>query len=386
MTLANNGTINLNGAIVSGTGSLVNAAGGIISGRGAISSTYSNTGGTLLVTDNATNVTSPFSNSSIIQLSGVSAALTGGAIANSGVIQGNGTVGNAIINTGSIKSLNGSLQLTGAITNAPAGSIYIPAGAELLIAQGLASNLGSIAVVGGTFDNNNHPIANSGQVAATGGVLRAGSWNNIGQLDFAAGANQIFGGLSNAATGKVILTGGATATFYNPVSGSPGSEIRVGANSTAVFLAAVTGPIAFTGSGAKFFEAGQSSTGPIASGGVTTVEAAASVTADYVREDTLAVNGTLNLRSNAAASKVSTLSITPGGKLDLSNDALIVDYTVASPASSIRSAIINGAITSSSLSGSTAIGYGEASDASPPPAATSTVKKLTVRRYSFDTR
>jgi hypothetical protein len=73
------------------------------------------------------------------------------------------------------------------------------------------------------------------------------------------------------------------------------------------------------------------------------------------------VDGQLNIRPNSQTSKVNALAIAAGGKLDLSNNALIVDYSGASPLLSVRAAIVNGSLGSSALTAQTAIGYAEAS-------------------------
>src|SRR4029079_2156225 len=56
-------------------------------------------------------------------------------------------------------------------------------------------------------------------------------------------------------------------------------------------------------------------------------------------------NGRVNIAANgtdSATSVVNSLTFSGGGKFDLSNNTLIVDYTGGSPASSIRAALVSG--------------------------------------------
>jgi hypothetical protein len=343
-TLNNNASIDLNGAIVGGSATLFNNPAGVITGPGTIAGGFANVG-TILVPAGPLNILLNYASSGTIQLDDFTARLTGGSINNSGTLQGHGTVTSAIANNGTIEAIGGTLTLATGLVNSDLGIFRVSSGAKLLLSQGLASNPGAINLAGGTFDNNGHPLTNSGQITATSG-------------------NNIFAGrIGNTATGKIIVSGGASATFVNSITGVSGTEIRVGANSTAVFLGALSGPINFTGVGSKYFEAGVSApAGPIAAGGITIVEPGAALTADYVQEHSLTVGGNVAFRPNSATSVVNELTLSPGGALDLANTALIVDYTNTSPIVSIRDAIVSHALTSTSLTASTAIGYAEAED------------------------
>ena len=101
-----------------------------------------------------TYITQPFQNSGSIQLWGFTADLTGGSIANSGSIQGNGLVNNAVNNTGTIESIEGTLTLSGSLQNAAGGLLAVDSGSKLFVSSGLAANLGTINLTGGVFDNN----------------------------------------------------------------------------------------------------------------------------------------------------------------------------------------------------------------------------------------
>src|SRR5207302_3777708 len=127
---ANTGSINLTSGVIAGSSALNNNAGGVISGRGLISSAFANSGGTLQPQGGTINVTSAFTNSGLIKLiSG--AGLAGGAITNTGRIQGDGSIGNAINNTGRIEPI-GTLALGGSRTNTGARLITATTGNSVL--------------------------------------------------------------------------------------------------------------------------------------------------------------------------------------------------------------------------------------------------------------
>ena len=87
-TLSNGGSLNFNGGLVSGaTGSLVNMADGMIVGTGAIQCSFTNSGGVLAVGNGALNISKPFNNSGLIELTAFNSKLTGGAITNNGGIR-----------------------------------------------------------------------------------------------------------------------------------------------------------------------------------------------------------------------------------------------------------------------------------------------------------
>lgn len=211
ITLTNAGTINLNGGVVTGTGTLNNASGGTFTGRGTVSSKFGNAG-LLLLQSGTTNVTQAFTNSGLIRLSSDAASLNGGAITNSGTIRGTGQVGNAITNSGTIEASGGTLTLGGALTNT--GLMAAPAGGALIVTPGLATNTGVINLSGGTFDNNNHALANTRQISGYG-TLRTSALTNAG---------------------SILLTGGSS-TVNGPVVNSNSIEV---AHDPALFTGAVT--------------------------------------------------------------------------------------------------------------------------------------------------
>ena len=256
--LTNQGMLNLNGGSVVGNGTLNNAVGGTVSGRGSITSAFAN-GGRLVVAGGNTSITQAFANGGSIVLADAGATLNGGAITNSGRIEGQGQVGNAITNSGSIESKGGTLWLAGNLTNS--GRLRSGSGSELVVAAGLASNSGTIELAGGSFDNNGIALSNAVSGRITGfGTLRAGSIDNRGQLQLSGGSSAIHGSFVNHSGSATLLSGNSNTTFHDAADFQSGSELRVSAGSVATFFGAVQqrSGASFTGSGSKFFEGGLS--------------------------------------------------------------------------------------------------------------------------------
>jgi subtilisin-like proprotein convertase family protein len=76
----------------------------------------------------------------------------------------------------------------------------------------------------------------------------------------------------------------------------------------------------------------------------TTVSGNAHVTTGRLKQNqvTLGDSATLSLLPDGGASLITALTIAPGATLDIGNDALVVDYSGASPATAIRERIVSG--------------------------------------------
>jgi hypothetical protein len=228
----NAGVLSLNNGQVTGTGTLTNTVGGTVAGRGMIATTFANAG-TLVLSDGATSVTKGFVNSGVIQLGGNTALLNGGAVTNTGLIQGYGKVASAVTNTGSIQASGGTLTLTRAMSNG--GNLVADSASTLLFLGGLGANSGNIRINGGTLNNTGHTVDNSGQIQAS------------------TGAGHIYGGVTGLAGSKLIVDGGGSLTLYDTVDIKAGAELRVAAGSSITFFGQVfqrTSSV-FSGSGTK---------------------------------------------------------------------------------------------------------------------------------------
>ena len=238
--LNNFGALNLNTAVVTGSSTLLNRAGGTLSGPGTILSPFGNTAGLVIIpAGGATNITPAWTNGGEVQLTAVGAVLTGGAITNSGTLDGVGSVGSAVSNTGTIEAVGGTLRLEGALTNGASGLLRTATGGKLLVTAGLATNAGIISLVGGTFDNNNQPLTNTGQISGYGTFSTGGAGlTNNGTFTITGGITTINGNVTNSSgksinvrynpavfTGSVVNNGSikitnTTVTFAGPYSGN----------------------------------------------------------------------------------------------------------------------------------------------------------------------
>jgi hypothetical protein len=68
------------------------------------------------------------------------------------------------------------------------------------------------------------------------------------------------------------------------------------------------------------------------------------------------------LPGGSVPSKTNSLSITAGASLDLTNNAIVIDYTGTSPQSGIRAMLTDGRLNSSFADATHALGYGESGD------------------------
>ena len=267
--------------------------------------------------DELVTLNGPVSNAGRIILEGGAARLDGNSIlTNTGVITGDGEVSKNVLND------------TG-------GEVRVEFGRTLLISGINGANGGNVNVLGGTVEFT-RPLTNGagGQINGRGTFIFSGGLTNYGKVQLSAGLSDVFGHIVNASGSKVIVTGGATATFYGPVDCNSGSEFRVSTGSTAVFFDQVHGSNFFTGPGTKIFEDGVSDLGDVWTTGDTIVQEPAVVGAASFRENALTVNGAVNIARNGTDSGTSVvhgLSIGGGpgawtGKLDLADNDLIVKY------------------------------------------------------------
>ena len=200
-SLNNRGTLALNGASISGGGSLINSGSGTMTGPGLISAPLQNNG-VILPGDGLLNISAPWSNAGIVHLGGPASSLNGGTVTNTGTIQGIGNIGAAVTNaSGTLEAIGGgTLNLTGALQNQTGGTIVASAGNKVLAASGLSANAGLISLTGGTFDNGNRPLNNTGQISGFGTFRTGGAGLvNSGSITFTGGVTTITGNVTNAA-------------------------------------------------------------------------------------------------------------------------------------------------------------------------------------------
>jgi hypothetical protein len=181
-----------------------------------------------------------WTNSGIVNLQGPGARLTGGSITlqNGGIIQGAGmvTAGLGSSNNGVIRASGGDLNFSAvSVGNGAQSQIQVLAGSTINFLQGMTSNAGVISLIGGTFENSNHTMNNTGTINGYGTLRTSGLTNNSGRLIGIGGGNMdVLGNVIN--NGVISIQSGRSAYFFNNVSGS-GSFTGTG---TAVFLASLS--------------------------------------------------------------------------------------------------------------------------------------------------
>ena len=445
--ITNTGTINLNGTLIEGAGQLLNtssnAISGTIAGYGTIACPLFNTG-TLSAQGGLFSVTTAFTNIGQIQVSPGASFFSGG-VTNTGAIHGAGMVGGTVVNNsgGTIEPVAGVLSLTGALSNNAGGNIDAATGNKLLVTLGLAANAGTINLSGGIFDNNNHPLNNTGSVVGYG-TLRTGGLTNNGSILLSGGSASVAGDVTNAAghtlavkftpaifTGNVTNNGTVHVTkttvtfagtytengtyisdpsdnYFSDLTVSPSGALTAGAgdrflvsgnfaNSSAqsstwntsaaqlIFQGGTTHQMSVAGSVGSFGwgtmsigsgqsltltgnsataaatandgtlsqAAGSSSLGALLGAGTVSVgnvvgsSSSAIMNVASFQQSSVSVNstGTLTVaaHSPAASNTTGTLAIAAGGKLDLSNSSLQINYGGgASPIAAVRAELTSG--------------------------------------------
>jgi len=309
------------GGILAGSGTLVNIVGGNIVGIGTILSGFANSGGTIDAGLGTLNIVQGFTNNGVIQLGGIGSSLVGGQIANSDIIQGQGSVGNTVVNNGTIQGqltlgavtnngiiepLGGVLSIGGALQNSTAGTIRVATGNKLIASSGLGANAGVISLTGGTFDNNGHSLNNTNEITGYG-TLATGGLTNNGSMTFIGGVSTINGNVTNS-SGQLIKVANDTAIFTGNVINS--GTFKVTGATAAFGLSFINYGVSIGDSNSQIFnsltvEPTGSVTGGAAVGSL-------QMTGGNIASGpgTLILNGTLTTTANSSAALIS-------GKLDL---------------------------------------------------------------------
>jgi probable HAF family extracellular repeat protein len=157
--------------------------------------------------------------------------------------------------------LAGSGRLGGTLTVNAGGRINVGGGESMQLAGGAVYNAGTVRVlgtaaspasleVGGALTNSS-----GGQINAQNANLSfLGGLSNAGQVNVTFGVSNIAGSINNASGGKIIVSNGAQASFFDSVVNN--GELRVSAGGAANFFGLVSGAGSFTGTGQSRFEGG----------------------------------------------------------------------------------------------------------------------------------
>jgi hypothetical protein len=323
-----------------------------------------------------------------------------------------------MISTTNVPDLDGTGSEDGTV-NAIAGNIritknfvgFFPFGGDLNIGAGRAfvmdfSGLsidgaagGRIDFTGGTYDAPAYEQSGTLTVNTAASTLSVGSFafNNLANSLLNAnlslnGTGTINAGAQFSGAGDLVVPVAGTLNFV-----SADVDVDLQNNGVLLVISGANHVMSVLGTGDTFVLAGASldvgSSGPVTQaqftitgsadvGNVNTsfqtrVNGAGTLTANYIRGGELMVNGVAGIKPNgstAATSNVAVLTIaggvTPTGKLDLTNNDLVVNYSGATPlvtiAAQIRAGHNGGAWTgngitsaAAALLGNTALGYGE---------------------------
>jgi hypothetical protein len=174
--------------------------------------------------------------------------VNGAALANTGLVHGDGIVGNPL-------------------DNQDGGEVRVGAGQRIRMTGSVGSNLGLLRNNGGVMEfdaalvndiadtDEDEIIDVIGTISGSGVFEFGGGLNNKGEMNLESGFTDVFGtvNLSDADNAVLTVASGGHATFYGNV-GHDGVAIDTSASARTVFYGDVTGPGAFTGAGEVIFE------------------------------------------------------------------------------------------------------------------------------------
>jgi hypothetical protein len=227
---------------------------------------------------------------------------------------------------------------------------------------------------------NPTPTARVVVLTTTPGSLGNITWEANSTLNVTGtGTVQMLRNIDNTGTvsGATVSVGAGAALLINP-----GATVNLGGTLDA--LSDGTNHVNVTNNSTASFNvvAGSKNVGILGGSGNTTVADAATLTATHVRQNSLTINGTgaVNIRAGASAnlpagtSTLKSLSIAggpaaPTGKLNLSNNSMVIDYTgpVGTLVGDTRQLLKAGAdsggsvglVSSAAIANSTGLGYAD---------------------------
>lgn len=335
-------------------GTLQARSGGILSFTGSNGGDFVSTAGRIEALDGST----------VSQMN--SAKITGGTFASVGtgsivLAASQGGTLEVITNLGHITGLNGSnLYLVGSITNN--GSISITPGASstdleipgeaLLNGTGTLNLNSSLVRVagGGTLTNGSgHTIRGIGELGNNGlaiinnGAIVQDMGSGILTINPSFDATGfIHSGLVRVGSGGTISLSGE---YGGGFTGTGSYEVQAGAAIRTVSAATVAGGMIIN-NGTLLLGGESLDSSGISGAGITSLTVG-TLAAGYIRQGTLSIaagrsasikpGGTI-----ASTSRVETLTLTGTAKLDLNDNALVIDYTTTSPLATVRSSLTGG--------------------------------------------
>ena len=136
--------------------------------------------------------------------------LSGGALANTGLLHGSGTVANVL-------------------DNQAGGEVRVMTGQTMTLTGTSNTNVGQINLLGGSVTlDQDLTNQSSGTINGRGTLTCTGGLTNQGDIQFSGGASDVHGDVTN--TGKIIVSGSAAAAIHDALLHNAG-EIRVSQDS-----------------------------------------------------------------------------------------------------------------------------------------------------------
>ncbi|MBN2023410.1 MAG: hypothetical protein JW809_11535 [Pirellulales bacterium] len=222
-------------------------------------------------------------NAGQIRLGSDESLLRGPALANRGLITGQG-------------------RIEAFVENLAEGEIRGQRGGTLAFTDPNTDNYGTVNLAGGELAFSGTLVNVADAVIVGQGELRAADLENFGAMAFSAGTTNVYGDVGNQPGGRVITSGGGTTTFWDDVIND--GEIRTSAGCATVFLGDLSGSGACTGTGTVYFEgdvkpgsspASVAFGGDVVFAGTSRLEIEIGGTLPGDEYDTLAVAGAVNL-------------------------------------------------------------------------------------------
>jgi T5SS/PEP-CTERM-associated repeat protein len=148
--------------------------------------------------------------------------------------------------------VRGTGNIIASLVNNAEGEVRAAAGEELVFSGDKNDNSGRISLADGSV-RFIAGLANLSPGFITGrGTLSFGGPGllNVGNIGFSGGFTDVYGDVHNAASAKIIVSGGGTTTFYDDMDNT--GEIRVSAGCAAVFFGSLNSGT--TGTGTVYME------------------------------------------------------------------------------------------------------------------------------------
>lgn len=348
-----------NGA--NGRGSITVSGSGTLNVVGQMHIGASGTGiGSLTVSSGNLNMTGPGGWILVGQNGQGTFNFTGGAIDTKIISVGQDptSTGTATQSGGTLRSqrtfIVGETSTAGGTYSLSAGSIDVGTADTgddldgLGIFVGSYNGKGTVNITGGSLSSRTGATIGYGEGGPSEGIVNisAGTLSTVTSGDQGRVRIGVYGG----ATGRLNVSGTASVSFAGPVlNGVARGGVGVGGTG----LITVSGGTYSSASmlnetGSSFTQTGGSSTlGPVTGGGSVAVSGGTATVASIVQGSASATGtGTLRIAPSATLTynRVNSLTTSDTGKLDITNNGLIVDYTASSPAASIRAALAAGRI------------------------------------------